>query len=306
SQEKFNVTSYDAMAFGIITVQAFAGLWINGFIVCVLCVAWVKKKIFNSNEKILLVLGCSRLGDLCTTWVYFFLSIIYPQCFYVNPIPQMLSSIRTFLLFSNLWVSACLCVFYCIKIANFQHTFFIYLKVKIDRMVPWLLLVSELFQLIIGIFAYDITYRAIFQNVNSTAPTHFWDIPIKMDGQTLAFFCISGFVSTTAFLTAIFSVFLLLFSLWRHKRKMQANSVRNLSMDAHTKAIKSILSFIFIYSINFTGYILSLIQAKKTGYVLMFLILIFQYVPPIVHSLILIFINPKLGKIFLRTLSCLK
>ncbi|NXN13585.1 TA2R9 protein, partial [Indicator maculatus] len=306
SQEKFNATSYNTMAFVIITLQTFAGMWINGFIASVLCVASVKKKTFNSNEKIVLFLGCCRLGDLCITWVFSFLSIIYPHCFYVHPIPQMFSGLRSFLNSTNVWVSACLCVFYCIKIANFQHTFFIYLKIRIDRILPGLFLVSVLFALVMGILAYDIAYRIVFKNVNSTIPGNLWNTHVTMDEHTFALFCINGFISTTAFMTVIFSLLLLLFSLWRHKRRMQANSMRNLSMDAHTKAIKSILSFIFIYSINFTGFILTMIYAGTNEYRLIFLILISQYVLPIVHSLILIFSNPKLEKMFLRTLSCLK
>ncbi|NXX49921.1 TA2R8 protein, partial [Tricholaema leucomelas] len=306
SRETFNVTSYDAVAFGIITLQTLAGLWINGFIVCVLCVAWAKKKIFHSNEKILLFLGCSCLGNFCTTWLFSFLSVIYPQCFLANPLPQMFAALVGFFNSSNTWGSACLSVFYCVKIANFQYTFFIYLKGKIDRMVPWLLLVSVLFALIMGVLAYDISYRAVFQNLNSTAPRNLWNIHIMMDEHTFALFCIIGFISTTSFLTAIFSALLLLFSLWRHKCRMQANSVRNLTMDAHSKAIKSILSFTFIYSIHFTGYVLSSIHANKTEYALMFVIVIFQYALPIAHSLILILINPKLEKTFIRTLSCFK
>ncbi|XP_064002813.1 taste receptor type 2 member 8-like [Pogoniulus pusillus] len=306
SQEKFNVTSYDAMAFAIITLQTLAGLWINGFIVCVLCVTWVKKKVFNSNEKILMFLGCSCFWDLCTTWVFSIVSVTYPQCLLVNPMPQIVAAILSFFYTSNTWASVSLCVFYCVKIANFQHTFFIYLKRKIDRIVPWLFLVSVLFALITGILAYDISYRAVFPNLNSTAPMYLWNIRIMMDEHTFALFCITGFLSTTSFLTAIISALLLLFSLWKHKCRMQASSVRNITMDAHTKAMKSILSFAFIYSIHFTGYVLSIINANKTQYALIFLSLIFQYVLPIVHSLILILINPKLEKTFIRTLSCFR
>ncbi|KFV70989.1 Taste receptor type 2 member 8, partial [Dryobates pubescens] len=297
-----SVTPYNAMAFVNITLQTFAGLWINGFIVSVLCVAWVKKKIFNSNNKILLFLGCCRFGDLCITWVFSFLSIIYPQCFYVHPMPQMFSSIRTFLYFCNLWVSACLCGFYCIKIANFRLTFFIYLKIKIDRMVPWLFLVSVLFALVMGILDYDITYTAIVKNLNSTTLKNFWAASVKIDEHLHTMFLIIGFTLTTMFTVVICFALLLLFSLWRHKCRMQANSMRNLSMDVHIKAIKSILSFIFLYSISFTGSILSLIHANKMETLLMFFILIFQYALPVTHSLILIFSNPKLEKTFLRTL----
>ncbi|KFQ75887.1 Taste receptor type 2 member 9, partial [Phoenicopterus ruber ruber] len=297
-----NATSYDAMAMVIISLQTFAGMWINAFIVSVLCIAWVKKKSFNSNEKILLFLGCSRFWYLCISWVYSLLSVIYPWCFYVHPVPQLFAATYTFLNSSNLWVSAWLCVFYCIKIANFRHIFFIYLKVKIDRIVPWLLLGSVLLSLVIGILVYDVTDKAHCNNPNSTTLGNFWKLSIKVDEYFFPIFFISGFGFATAFTAVIFSALLLLFSLWRHKRKMQTNSVKNLSMDAHIKAMKSILSFFFLYSINFTCLVLTLIYATKQENPVTFLILVFQYVFPAVHSLVLIFSNPKLEKTLLRIL----
>ncbi|NXF96722.1 TA2R9 protein, partial [Eubucco bourcierii] len=304
--EKFNVTSYDAMAFVIITIQAFAGLWINGFIVCVLCVAWVKKKSFNSNEKILLVLGCCRFGESCITWVYAFLKLIYAQCFDVNPIPQMFAAILSFFNSSNLWVSACLCVFYCIKIANFQYTFFIHLKGKIDRIVPRLLFGSLLVALSMALLGYHVSDRAVFKNFNSTSTNILGTLSVRTEEYVFLMFLISTFVLTTAFTVAIFSTFLLLSSLWRHKRRMQANSMKNLNMDAHIKAIKSILFFICIYSINFTGFLLLLFYVRKKKYLQMFFMSLFQHSLPVAHSLILIFSNPKLEKTLLRTLTCFK
>ncbi|XP_074717528.1 taste receptor type 2 member 9-like [Strix uralensis] len=305
SQDKFNITVYGAIAMVIITPQAFAGMWINAFIVSVLCVTWLKKKTFNSNEKILLVLGCSRFWFLCTTWIYFFFSVIYPRCFYVHPIPQ-LPAIETFFNCYNLWASAFLCVFYCIKIATFRHIFFIYLKLKIDRIVPWLLLGLLFSSLFLCILAYDFTDKTCCQNLNSTTLGNMWQSTVRMDEHFFPMFFISGLGITTAFLAVIFSVLLLLFSLWRHKCKMQTNSMKDLSMDAHIKAMKSILSFFFIYSINFICLVLMLIYTSKMENSVVFLTLILQYVFPSVHSLILILSNPKLKKALLRTLPCVK
>uniref|UniRef100_A0A672UE15 Taste receptor type 2 n=1 Tax=Strigops habroptila TaxID=2489341 RepID=A0A672UE15_STRHB len=284
---------------------ALAGTWINAFIISVICISWVKKKSFNSNEKVLLFLGCARFGYLIVTWVYCFLSIIYHTRFYVHSIPQVVVAVQSFLSSSNLWVSACLCVFYCVKIANFRYTFFIYLKVKIDKIVPWLLLGSVLLSLVICIAVYYITGEAHCSNSNSTTLENFWKIDVKMSEEFLPVFLINGFGFATAFMAVIFSV-LLIFSLWRQKRKMQTNSMKELNMDAYIKVIKSILSFFIIYSFNFICLILTLIYAAKEQTTASFLIFIFQYAFPSLHSLTLIFSNPKLEKALLRTLACLK
>ncbi|NXJ27033.1 TA2R9 protein, partial [Dicrurus megarhynchus] len=304
--QQSNVTSYGATTVAIISLEAFAGMWVNAFLVCVLCIAWVKKKALNSNEKILLLLGCCRFWSLCLSWIHSFLSKIYPYYLYVHQILQLLQGAYSFFNCSNLWVSACLCVFYCIKIANFRNRFFIYLKVNIDRIVPWLLLGSEIFSLVLGILVYNIIDKAVCKNLNFTCQGRFWKATIRIEEHLYPIHFLTGFVYTTSFMAVIFSAVFLLFSLWRHKRKMQKNSMNSLSVDAHIRAIKSILSFFIMYSINFTSLILTLIYSTKHQYHVMFLVHLIQHAFPGVHSFILIFSNPKLEKTLLRILSCVK
>ncbi|NXE63305.1 T2R40 protein, partial [Calcarius ornatus] len=304
--QQSSVTSYGAIALAITTLEAFPGMWINAFIVCVLCIAWVKKKTLNSNEKILLLLGCSRFWYLCFSWVYCSLSITYPNYLYVQPTFQLIVFFQSFFNCSNLWVSACLCVFYCVKIANFRNRFFIYLKVKTDRIVPWLLLASLLSALAIGIIAYDIAVTELSINHNSTGQGNFSKVSGKRDENFFQIYFIYGFGFVTSFTAVISSALLLLFSLWRHKCNMQKNSMNSLSMDAHIKAMKSILSFFIIYSINFIFLILSLIPSTKEENHVELLSLVFLYAFPGVHSLILIFSNPKLEKTLIKFLSCVK
>ncbi|NWT90493.1 TA2R9 protein, partial [Lanius ludovicianus] len=299
-----NVTSYRATAVAIISLEAFAGLWINAFLVCVLCIAWLKKKTLNSNEKILLLLGFSRFCSLCFSWIYSFLSLIYPNYLHVQPTQQLLVSLRSFFNYSDLWVSACLCFFYCIKIANFRNSFFIYLKVKIDRIVPWLLLGSEIFSLVIGILVYDISDKV--QCNNSSGPRNSWKVNMKIDERSFPLYFVTGLGFVISFTTVISSALLLLFSLWRHKHKMQTNSMNTLSVDAHIRAMKSILSFFIMYSINFIFFIITMINSRKKGNPKMFIVYVFLYAFPGLHSIILILSNPKLEKTLLRILSCVK
>ncbi|NXX98993.1 TA2R7 protein, partial [Centropus bengalensis] len=303
SQDKFNITSNNAIALVIFTVQSFAGMWINAFIVSVICIGLLKKKSFNSNEKILLFLGCSRFGYLCILWLHVFILVIYPWLL-VHPIPPLSIAAQTFLHFCNLWVSSCLSGFYCIKIANFMHSCFTFLKAKIDRIVPWLLLWSVLLSLSLSIPVYNITGELTCNNPNDTNLGKYWNLNVEMEEQFFPIFFLSGFASVTAFLAVIFSALLLLFSLYRHKRRMQANSVKNVSMEAHVKATKSILSFLFLYGINVTCSIMIIFNDSKKENPMIFLLGVFENVFPVVHSLVLIFSNPKLEKTLLRILVC--
>ncbi|XP_063279975.1 taste receptor type 2 member 9-like [Prinia subflava] len=302
SPQQYKVTSYGATAVAIMSLEAFAGMWINAFIVCVLCIGWMKKKTLISNEKILLLLGSSRICLLCVSWAYSFLSLIFPKYLYVHPILQLAVFFQAFFNQGNLWVSACLCVFYCIKIANFRNSFFIYLKVKIDRMVLLFLLGSGILAFTIGIIAYDVADKPHCNNRNSTEQGNFGRANIKMDEHFFPYFFLTGFVYAVSFMIVIFSAVFLLFSLWRHKRKMQTNSMKDLSMEAHIRAMKSVLSFLVMYSINFVCLVLEMVYVTKKGSYMAFLILVFQYTFPGLHSLILIFSNPKLEKALLKIL----
>ncbi|XP_027489336.1 LOW QUALITY PROTEIN: taste receptor type 2 member 40-like, partial [Corapipo altera] len=307
SPEQSNVTSYaDTTVAIVITLEVFAGMWINAFIVSVICMAWVRKKTLNSKEKILLFLGSSRFWYLCISWVYSISLIIYLKYLYVHPIFQVLNSARNFFNYSNLWFSASLFVFYCIKIANFRNSFFTYLKVKIDRIVPCLLLGSLLFSLVMGITVYSTTDKALSKNFNFTCQGSIWKSSISIDQQFLPHYFIIGVGYAILFTAVIFSALLLLFSLWRHKRNMQTNSMKDLSMDAHIKAMKSILSFFIMYSINFICLILTLIYSMKNENDAIFLIYLIQYTFPGFHSLVLIFSNPSLEKRLLGVLPCVK
>ncbi|XP_058691897.1 taste receptor type 2 member 9-like [Poecile atricapillus] len=306
SPQQSNVTSYGATTVAIVTLEAFAGMWINAFIVSVLCLAWVKKKTLNSNEKILLLLGCSRFCTLCISWVNEFLLIIHPNYLYAHPILQLITSFTSFFNYSNLLVSACLCGFYCIKIANFRNSFFTDLKVKIDRMVPWFLLGSEILALALSIIIYDLTETLPNTNSNFTCLRNFWEPSIRLDKRFFFSFFLTGFGYAASFMAVIFSAVFLLFSLWTHKRKMQKNSMKDLSMDAHIRAMKSILSFLVMYSINFVCLISTIIYNMEDENTMRLLINIYLFAFPGVHSLILIFSNPKLEKALLKMLSCVK
>ncbi|XP_027742387.1 taste receptor type 2 member 9-like [Empidonax traillii] len=304
SQEQFNVTSYSAASVTISTLEAFAGMWINAFIVSVICIAWVKRKTMNSNEKILLAVGSSRFWYLFIVWLHYFLFKMFPNYLYIYPTFQLLAGAQRLFNCFELSVSACLSVFYCAKIANFRNSCFFYLKVKIDRMVPWLLLGSVFFSLVIGILAYEIIDKPPCNN--STGQENLWKVKIKTDEQFFPIYFIIGFGYATSFMAVILSVLLLLFSLWRHKRNMQTSSMKDLSMDAHIKAMKSILSFFVMYSINIIALIVTMIYSGEGKSAMMFLIYVFHYAFPGVHSLILIFSNPKLKNTLLRILPCVK
>ncbi|TRZ05253.1 hypothetical protein HGM15179_021854 [Zosterops borbonicus] len=172
-------------------------------------------------------------------------------------------------------------------------------------MVPWLLLASVLSALAMGMIIYDVNGTAQRNNLTFTCLGNFWEERIRMDNHFFAFVLI-GVGYAASFMAVLFSALFLLFSLWRHKRTMQTNSMKDLSMEAHIRAMKSILSFLVMYTINFVCLILTVIDAMKNQNNMTLLLSIYLCAFPGVHSLILICSNPKLEKALIKILSCVK
>ncbi|OXB53897.1 hypothetical protein ASZ78_001391 [Callipepla squamata] len=297
-----NRTSPNSAFSAVFTLQALAGMCINAFIVATSCTAWLRKKSLSSSEKILLLLGCFRFLYLCNTWIYIIISVLFPERRFGTAIIFTFAIFPTFLYFSDLWTSACLYAFYCLKIANFRHHLFIYLKARADRIVPWMLLSSVVMSLVncsplfIAINVVNTT------SINSTSQGIFWKVNEQLRKHFITVFFVSTSGFSMAFLIVTISAFLLLFSLCRHKHKMQTSSASSLSMDAHIKAMKSLLSFFFSYTMNYTILILSQYYSSKKNLSLALSAL--QYSFPVIHSLILICSSPRLARTALRILPC--
>ncbi|XP_065587144.1 taste receptor type 2 member 7-like [Cyrtonyx montezumae] len=301
-QHGHNATSPSSAFVAVFTLQALAGMCINAFIVAVSCTAWRRKKSLNSNEKILLSLGCFRFLYLCNTWLYTIISVFFPQLHFGKAVIFTFAIFPIFLYSSDLWMSACLFAFYCLKIANFRHHLFIYLKARVDRIVPWLLLSSVLLSLVICSPLFTAIDVGRSTRLNATSNWIFWELneEIKKHFNTVFFISTSGF--SMSFLIVAISAFLLLFSLCRHKHKMQNSSTSSLSTEAHIKAMKSLLSFFFTYTMNYIALISSLYYSREKTLTLVLLVL--EYAFPIAHSLILICSSPRLERIALRILPC--
>ncbi|NWS93280.1 T2R40 protein, partial [Toxostoma redivivum] len=146
--------------------------------------------------------------------------------------------------YSNLWFGAWLSVFYCIKVASFTQSFFIWLKQRIARLMPWMLLASWLCSFIAAIpFAWDAysvhdNFTAPRPLTNSSAMT-----TTRRDNLGLLILLCNAGIGMPLILCVVSSV-LLIQSLWIHTRQMQNNAsgFRDPSLEAHMKAIKSVCS----------------------------------------------------------------
>ncbi|NXA74424.1 T2R40 protein, partial [Thryothorus ludovicianus] len=204
-------------------------------------------------DMIMISLSSSRL--ILQSWIILDLIInILNECFnYEVNIYVISSTLYVFLNCSGLWFGAWLSIFYCIKVASFTQPFFIWLKQRIARLVPWMLLTSWLCSFAAAIpFAWDVP--GVYSNF--TAPSSLTNssaMKTTMNNKvTLLIYLCSASTALPLILSVLSSV-LLIRSLWMHTRHMQNNAsgFRDPSLEAHVKAIKSVCSFLILYIIYF-------------------------------------------------------
>ncbi|XP_054510983.2 taste receptor type 2 member 40-like [Agelaius phoeniceus] len=205
------------------------------------------------------------------------------------------TTIFTFLNYSSLWFGAWLSVFYCIKVASFTQSFFIWLKLRIARLVPWMLLTSWLCSFTIAIpFAWHV--YSVHKNI--TAPSSMTNSSARTttrnDRLTLLIYLWNASTTLPLSLSVVSSV-LLIRSLWIHTRRMQNNAsgFKDPSLEAHMKAIKSVCSFFIFYIIYFFCLLLlySRVFSPLSDEESMCIVILAAC--PTGHTLVLIWSNPK-------------
>ncbi|KAG6934045.1 taste 2 receptor member 7 [Chelydra serpentina] len=295
----------------ILAIELSAGVVTNGYIVGVNCIDWVKSRTLTSYDKIITSLAFSRFCLQFLLTLDSILTKVYPNIFDRFQTLQPYLVIWMFINQVTLCFASCLSVFYCVKIATFNQTLFSWLKLRLSKLVPWLLLGSMLYCLVITVAFTLFSYSYWVFSHNST------DHLSNNKKSLLEFtFLIHSVGSIFPLIIFIASSVLLIISLCRHIRKMNFNSdlnpnFRNPSMDAHLRALKSVVSFFILYNIYYVASTFSVGNPSCFGDEWKYMVCIFIAATyPSVHSIILILGNPKFklasGKILHSANSCFR
>ncbi|KAL8173169.1 UNVERIFIED_CONTAM: hypothetical protein K2H54_041522 [Gekko kuhli] len=266
TSDNASISSISFLVFS--ALEALTGMSLNTFIVAVSCVNGMKNKQLKSIDKILAALGITRFCYLCMFLVKVFWMSISSRVFEVTAMYQMFKAAIWFLTCVCFCFSACLCSFYCIKIANFGHRLFVYLKLRISRLVPWMLVVSVLGSLLLSFpFFHGIYNIACKNSTGSGEPANQMLEDFTWETDLLSLFAYCGVGFSVVFSVSVASSCLLLFSLWRHAHLMQngSPSFSNLGMAAHFQAMKTIMSLLIVDCVNFVGLMLLLSNVFSEG-----------------------------------------
>ncbi|XP_005083126.1 taste receptor type 2 member 41 [Mesocricetus auratus] len=231
------------------------GILANGFIVLMLSREWLRRGRLLPLDMILFSLGASRFCQQCVglvnSFYYFFYLVEYSK----GLARQLISLHWDFLNSATFWFGTWLSVLFCTKIANFSHPVFLWLKWRLPALVPRLLLGSVLVSFIITLLFFwgnhavyqaflrrEISGNTTFEEWNRRLEISYF-MPLKLATMS---------IPSSLFLI---SILLLINSLRRHTQRMQnnAHSLQDSSAQAHSRALKSLISFLVLYALSFVS-----------------------------------------------------
>ncbi|XP_036889858.1 taste receptor type 2 member 7-like [Sturnira hondurensis] len=250
----------------IIAVGEFSvGILGNAFIGLVNCMDWIKNKKIASIDLILTSLAISRICLLCVILLDYFILVLYPDIYATGRQMRIIDFFWTLTNHVSVWFATCLSIFYFFKIAHFCHPFFLWMKWRINRVIPGVLLVCSALSLFISL--------PVTENLNDD----FRLCLKKKVRRNITLRCLENktqYASTKVLLNlltlfpfsvSLVSVLLLILSLWGHIRQMQLNATgcRDPSTDAHVGAVKAVVSFLLLFIV----YTLSFLVATSSYFI---------------------------------------
>ncbi|XP_075451221.1 taste receptor type 2 member 40-like [Ascaphus truei] len=208
-----------------------------------------------------------------------------------------------FFTYCSLWFATVLIIFYCVKITNYTHALFIYMKRRISKMVPWMLLASVTTSLIYSLpFIFFIHTPCHTNSTKSFLENDSEEDVIARRNNFNQFYL---YVAGASVPLSIFCLvdLLLVRSIWIHTRRMNSDGsgLSNPRLDVHFKAVKSMVLFFFLFASFFL--VTNLMILNHSGSNVwngLGFILLLAY--PSLHSIYVICTNKYLKETFVTVL----
>lgn len=293
----------EGMLLFVASSEAVLGVLGNIFIVLVNCTEYSRNKKLSKIGFILIGLATSRI---CLIWIITFDT--YTKLFsthtftYFNPY-ECINYIWIIMNHLSVWFATSLSIYYFLKIANFSHYIFIWLKRRNDNV--FIFLVGCLF---VSLFIATTQFVKMVNDMKMQYRNISMQVHLE-ENELLINHAIFQFGILFFFMIAVIACLLLIISLWRHSKLMKLNGsgFRDLNTEAHMKAMKVLISFIILFVLYFVGLVIEVLcfiwQEDK---LLIILVVIIILLYPCGHSFILILANNQLKKVSLKLLQKLK
>uniref|UniRef100_H0W4D7 Taste receptor type 2 n=1 Tax=Cavia porcellus TaxID=10141 RepID=H0W4D7_CAVPO len=286
------------VCFLIIVMHFLPGVLVNGFIVVVNMVDFVKQRQMAPLDLLLSCLAISRI----TLHMLIFLVYLVLHCFKKESVLVTLNVIFMFVHVWKIWLATWLGVFYCAKITTIPYSLCFWLKRRISKLVPWLILGSTLYASIsAGIYEKHawIMSQKYLGNFFTTNVT-------QTKGIGIGPLYILIFHLTVPLIIFLIAVLLLIFSLGRHIQQVTTLTMGTTDTYRGTpmRALLSILSFLILYFSHYIMVILIFFQLFQSRSLFFEFCTLMAGIYPSIHSVILILGNPKLKQNAKKFLLC--
>ncbi|XP_055251071.1 taste receptor type 2 member 30-like [Moschus berezovskii] len=283
----------------LLMTEFVLGNFANGLIALVNCNDWIKRLKISLADGILTALAFCRIVMLWAMLIHWYV-LLYNSTLYNSKVKIFIHVAWIVSNHFSNWLATSLSIFYLLKIANFSSLIFLHLKWRVKSVVLMMMLGTSLFLFFqVAVLSIHEAFQTNEYEGNITQKTKLRDI-LHLSNVTL--FTLTNFIPFTMSLT---SFLLLIFSLWKHLRKMQLNGKgsQDPSTKVHIKAMQTVISFLFLFAIYILALILSVWNSNELQKELVQMFYdVLLIMCPSIHSYILIWGNRKLTQAFLSFL----
>ncbi|XP_034953081.1 taste receptor type 2 member 7-like [Zootoca vivipara] len=250
-------------------------------------------------------LSTSRIMLQLTVMINYILYYSLPEKYTRTFTQDIGSFFWLFLSNVSLWCATWLDIFYCVKVTNFPHHLFLWLKLRIDVLAPRLLGMVVIALILFSVHPTILYFETkkfcdlsgtLTQNASLSKVCH--DPLLAFRTLQFCSICMSFILSVTASMV-------LLISLWMHIRNLRKSgpAIKDLSTQVYLNVMKSLLFSLLFGIIYFAALVIPLANLYTYGTNMQ---LVFDLVLPALlsaHSVILILSNAKLKVILVRILK---
>ncbi|XP_067320951.1 taste receptor type 2 member 8-like [Anolis sagrei] len=297
-----SLTSLHILMWSITITGNIVGLLGNGFITVVQGHQWLQKGKILPCDFLLINLSASRFMMLMFNSMGYILYLTSTERCLHSYKKAYVTVIWTFMNLASLWSTTWLSVFYCVKVTNFTNCLFLWLKPRINKLVPRLLGMSIVISSIFCVPSV-IEYLRQIRDGNLTVI-----LPVNVSQNEpynkRLFHLQLSYTSINICISIIASTFLLA-SLWKHTRNLKKSGLgsKDLSTQVHMNVIIVVLSYIFFYLAFLAALIIGVTNVFKPHSPESLITDILATSFPSTHSIILISTNPKLKEMAVHILN---
>ncbi|KAM5152735.1 taste receptor type 2 member 4-like [Mantella aurantiaca] len=289
----------------VMMLGTILGLISSIFIVIVISLEFIKHHRVAPSNKLLIPLCFSAICFSIMLATNTITGLLLPEMRLSGYVGCIFYVLNMYSMSSCSWLTSCLCFFYFIKIANFRCGCLAWLKLKLDSLVQWMIVVVEATSLCGTL----INSQLVVSSEETTRNISMINNRAESEVKTSKYLNVIYIVNVVPFIVVMATTVLTVTSLNLHIRKMGKRISSSTNMEVHRRVewtmIRLLIMYSVFYLVMFLFFYSTFTQLGLENW--LYLILMSFFSP--VQSAILIHSNPKIMKTWrslYKSVSCFK